>query len=220
MKDLPKTPVTSRRGRRGFELEPHVLNDTSGIIDFLRTRRSAEPAQITGPGPDDGQLELLLEIAARTPDHGKMEPWRFIVIRGRAKDEFAAFAKNRWQELNAGEPLGKKALYDLIEKAPLIIVVVSRAVDHPKVPAWEQRLSAGAACMNMLTAATAMGLAMQWRSGWPAEDEKTFRYLGLTENETIAGLMFTGSLDPSAPRSDRRRPFWRDLTTFWQPDEA
>ncbi len=217
MKELPRKHMTSRRGRRGFELAPECLNDTSSITAFLRTRRSAEPALIGAPGPDAEQLAILLETAARVPDHGKMEPWRFIVLRDAPREAFARLVKARWMALNPGEEPDKRAQYDLIARIPLIIVVVSRAREHPKIPKWEQYLSAGASCMALVTAATAMGLGAQWRSSWMAEDEEIMRALGLEEEETIAGFVFIGALDESQPRSDRRRPYWRDLTTFWEP---
>ena len=221
MKELPRTVKTGRSGRRGFELDPGVLNDRSDIVSFFRTRRSAEPAAIAPPGPNDEQLGIILECAARTPDHGKLEPWRFIVIRGdEARACFADFLLERWKERNPGQEPDRTVQHDLVRRAPMIVMVVGRAAEHPKIPVWEQQLSVGACCMNLLAAATAMGFAAQWRSGWLAEDEEVFRKLGLEKNEKIAGMMLIGSRDPSAPpQEDRRRPFWQDLTTYWQPEE-
>ncbi len=220
MKELPRTVMTSRSGRRGFELKPEVLNDRSDIVAFLRTRRSAEPIAIAPPGPDEEQLGIILECAARTPDHGKLEPWRFIVIRGDAREHLAEFLLKRWKEINPGQEPDKTVQHDLVRQAPVVVVVVARTADHPKIPVWEQQLSVGACCMNLIAAATAMEFAAQWRSGWLAEDPEVFRKLGLQDNETIAGVMFIGSRNPSAPpQEDRRRPFWQDLTTYWQPGD-
>ncbi len=217
MKHLPRKEIISKRGRKGFELAPEVLNDTSSIVAFLRTRRSAEPAAITAPGPDDGQLALIMEAATRVPDHGKMEPWRFIILRGDARLDFAALLKSRWQQINPDQELDKRSQHDLFLRAPLIIAVVSRARPHVKIPAWEQHLSAGAACMNIVTMATALGLAAQWRSGWLAEDARIMEILGLEEADTLAGFIFIGSRNPGAPPAeDRRRPYWRDVTRFWK----
>ncbi len=218
--ELPKKNITSRSGRRGFELKPHVLNDRRDIISFLRTRRSAEPAAITGPGPDDEDVAVILEIAARTPDHGKMEPWRFIVLRDPAKQDFAALVRARWQTLNPdAAEFDKRAQYDLFERIPLVIAVIGRVRPHPKIPEWEQQMSVGAACMNLLLAAQALGHAAQWRSGWTTEDADIRKVLNVREDEFIAGFFFIGSRDPAAsPPEDRRRPFWQDLTTFWTPE--
>ena len=220
MKELPRTVMTSRSGRRGFELKPEVLNDRSDVVSFLRTRRSAEPASFAPPGPDDAELGVILECAARTPDHGKLEPWRFIVIRGEAREHLADFLLRRWRELNPGQEPDRTVQHDLVRRVPVIVVVVARTAEHPKIPVWEQQLSVGACCMNLIAAATAMGFAAQWRSGWLAEDPEVYRKLGLEENETIGGVMFIGSRDPSAPpQEDRRRPFWQDLTTYWQSED-
>ncbi len=220
MKELPKKHVVSKHGRRGFELDPAILNDRTDILTFLRTRRSCEPAELSAPGPDEETIGLLLEIAARTPDHGKMEPWRFIVIKGAAKDAWAGQVAARWRALNPGREPDRRSDHDIVLRAPVIIAVVSRARPHPRIPQWEQTLSAGAACMNLLSAAIASGLAAQWRSGWMAEDAALLRLLGLEAHETIAGFIYLGARRKDVAVSDRRRPFWRDLTTFWRPPEG
>ncbi len=217
--ELPRKEITSRSGRRGFELLPEVLNDRRDIISFLRTRRSTEPGAIAGPGPDEEDIAVMLEIAARTPDHGKMEPWRFIVFRDPAKQAFARLVRERWEALNPdSEGFDKRAQYDLFERIPLVIAVIGRVRPHPKIPEWEQTMSVGAACMNLLLAAQAMGYAAQWRSGWTAEDDEIRKALALGADEFIAGFFFIGSRDPAAPPAeDRRRPYWQDLTTYWSP---
>ncbi len=221
MKDLPKKEIISRRGRRGFELAPECLNDLSSVVAFLRTRRSAEPAAIGFPGPDEEQLTLILEAAARVPDHGKMEPWRFIVLRGQDREAFAARVKARWLALHPGEEADRRTQHDLIERAPIVLAVISRITPNFKIPEWEQHLSAGASCLNIVTMATALGLAAQWRSGWLVEDESILRLLGVAENESIAGLIYIGTRNRDAPAmEDRRRPYWRDLTTFWTMPDA
>ncbi len=215
--ELPRKEIVSRRGRRGFELLPEVLNDTSSVISFLRTRRSAEPALIGPPGPDAEQLALILECAARTPDHGKLEPWRFIVVEQAAMEAFRAAARARWGELHPGQEPDRASMLDLLARVPALIFVINCAREHPKIPVWEQRLSVGAACMNMLAAATALGLAMQWRSGWLARDEGIDRLLGLKGEERVAAVMFLGSRREGVIQEDRRRPFWRDRTAWWEP---
>ena len=218
-RELPKREIVSRRGQRGFELAPEVLNDTSSVISFLRTRRSAEPALIGPPGPDAEQLALILECASRTPDHGKLEPWRFIVVQGEGLAAFRAAAEARWQALHPGEEPDRASMLDLLARVPVLIFVIDGAREHPKIPVWEQRLSVGAACMNMLAAATALDLAMQWRSGWLAGDEGIAALLGLSGEERVAAVMLLGSPRAGLAREDRRRPFWRDKTTWWSPPE-
>ena len=221
---LPRREITSRSGRRGFELDPAVLNDRSDIIAFLRTRRSTEPGAIAGPGPDDADLAVMLECATRVPDHGKMEPWRFIILRGTGKERFAAAMAARWRELHPDVPLAdRRSQHDLMLRAPLVIVVVGRSLAHPRIPQWEQVMSVGASCMNLLTATLALGHAAQWRSGWLAEDARIARLLGVDAQggEFIAGFFYIGSRDPDAPpMEDRRRPLWRNLTSEWNGPPA
>ena len=217
MTDLPHRVVTGKSGRRGFELAPEALNDRSDILTFLRTRRSAMAQEIVPPGPDDAALAPIMEAACRVPDHGKLTPWRFILFRRTGCVRFAEFLRQRWQALR------QQGREDLLERpvlvtaqAPLIVAVISQVVEHPKIPEWEQELSAGAACHNLLLAAQAAGWAAQWRSGWPAYDEEVRRHLGLADNERIAGFVHIGTRRADAPPlTDRRRPFWRDLTTIY-----
>ena len=214
---LPRREVQGKHGGRGFELEPDVLNDTSDVLTFLRTRRSSLAADITAPGPDEAQLDLIMEAATRVPDHGKLTPWRFIVFQGKGREELADIVDKRWKERLA-KKIGSPNYLDiaaLIRANPLVICVISSIIAHPKVPAWEQELSAGAVCLNMVHAAIALGFAAQWRSGWLPFDEEIDRALGIGENERIAGFVHIGTRKADAPPlTDRRRPFWRDLTTF------
>ena len=218
MTDLPHKEIRSRSGARGYELEPEVLNRRDDIVTFLRTRRSTVAADITGPGPTEQQLAHMLEAACRVPDHGKLTPWRFIVLRGKGKARFTAFLEECWRAQHPGAENGNDAPVPeaaFLATVPLVVVVVARAVEHPKIPQWEQWLSAGAACHNLLLAAQAMGLAAQWRTGWPAYDQRVTEWLGLGPGERIAGIVHIGQRRPDAPPlTDRLRPYWRDLATF------
>ena len=221
MTNLPHRLVKGKHGERGFELEPEQLNRRNDVITFLRTRRSTVAADITAPGPDEEQLALMLEAACRVPDHGKLTPWRFIVFRDEGKAAFADFLARRWRALHpdaaTDAPVPEA---NFVAAAPLIIAVISSAVAHPKIPKWEQRLSAGAACQNLLLAAQGLGLAAQWRTGWPAYDEEVRRLLDLAEDDRIAGFVYIGTRKPDAPPlSDRRRPFWQDRARFFGKDE-
>lgn len=181
-------------------------------LDLLKTRRSVKPIELAGPGPTKDELTTLLTIAARVPDHGKLKPWRFIVFEGDAR-------------LAAGEIIAEvftsdhaDASPDQIEferkrlaRAPLVVAVVSRAGPHVKIPEWEQQLSAGAAAMNLILAAHAMGFAASWITEWYAYDRRVLDRLGLASNERIAGFVHIGR--PAKPPEDRDRPRLDDIVT-------
>jgi nitroreductase len=185
------------------------------LVSYLKTRRTIPAAQLTDPGPDPGQLETILTIAARVPDHGKLAPWRFILY-DRAAREPAIGGLIRI----AGEAPDEKERQIRTEKAkgfadaPLVIGVVSApVVDHPKIPLWEQQLSAGAVCLNLLHAAWAHGFTAQWLTGWYAYDKKAMQWLGLKEGERIAGFIHVGT--PALPPIERDRPDVEALTSRW-----
>ena len=181
-------------------------------IDLLKTRRSVKPHEMSGPGPSPSELETILTIGARVPDHGKLTPWRFIVFEGNARaraGEIIAeiFARKNPQATHAEIDIEKHRLTD----APLVIGVVSFTKQHPKVPAWEQELSAGASTMNIVTAATALGYGTCWLTGWFAFDRDVLDGLGLKANEKFAGFIHIGTL--SKLGEDRPRPALADIVT-------
>jgi len=181
-------------------------------IDLLKTRRSVKPREMTPPGPSPAELETILTIGARVPDHGKLAPWRFIVFEGdaqaRAGEVIAkVFAQKNPNASAADIQIEKRRLTD----APLVIGVVSFTRPHPKVPAWEQELSAGASAMNMVTAATALGYGACWLTGWFAFDRDVLDGLGLKADEKLAGFIHIGT--PSKPSVDRPRPSLSDIVT-------
>jgi nitroreductase len=191
----------------------------SEVIDFLLERRSALSKDIKAPGPGDEQLETILKIASRVPDHGKLAPWRFIVIRGDARMAFGQVLASAYENAVA-EPdeSRKRAEAQRFAMAPVIVAVVSREVIHIKIPHWEQILSTGAVCQNLLLAANALGFAAQWTSDWLAYDDQVLAALGLVEGEKIAGFVYLGSTDEKL--EDRRRPALEDIVTYWSGDEA
>lgn len=171
-------------------------------LRLLATRRSS-PAQTLGvPGPTEAQTRDLLRLAIRVPDHGKLAPWRLIVLEPTAKAAYVAtlrtLAASRPDPDTAAKKLGKLAA------APLTIVVISRPVLSQKVPVWEQELSAGALCQNLLVAAEATGFGANWITDWYAYDAEAAPLLGLADGERIAGFLHVGT--PSAPRQERDRP--------------
>jgi nitroreductase len=190
-----------------------ALNDTSDALNLLETRRSASAKAMTGPGPSGEQLDRLLNIAVRVPDHGKLTPWRFIVFEGEARERAGQIVADRYHELHPGH--GEETLKlqrNMFSRAPCVVGVVSTATaDHPKIPEWEQLMSAGAVCQNLLVAATAMGLGAQWISGWFAYDRQVLTTLELSEAERIAGFIYLGT--PAQLQEDRPRPEPASMTT-------
>lgn len=198
---------------------------TTDAVALLETRRSVDPDFLAQPGPDAAQLHRLLTIAARVPDHGMLEPWRFIVFEGAAREAasarlaeaYAAALSTDMADVVRDNP--EKAqrtlakMPKLLARAPVVVVVVSRADPQARKPEWEQVLSAGAVCMNLLTAATAMGFAADWLTGWPAYDARARAILGVSEAEKVAGIIHIGSATRAAP--ERRRPDLAAITTRW-----
>ena len=196
---------------KGLALD--TLNDRSTPLTLLETRRSASAKAMTEPGPSKQQVQRLLNIAVRVPDHGKLTPWRFILFEGDARERAGRIVAVRYHELHPGH--GEQTLQlqrDMFSRAPCVIGVVSTATaDHPKIPEWEQVMSAGAVCQNMLIAATAMELGAQWISGWFAYDRQVLSAFGLSDEERIAGFIYLGT--PVQLQEDRPRPEASSLTT-------
>ncbi|WP_421695235.1 nitroreductase family protein [Aestuariivirga sp.] len=191
------------------------FNDTSSILTLLETRKSASAKAMAAPGPTPAQLDQILRAAVRVPDHGKLTPWRFILWEGDARARFGDVMKARWQALHpehGDQTLG--FVHGLFLRAPTVLAVVSTAADHPKIPLWEQQLSAGAVCMNILYSATALGLGCQWNTDWVAYDADIAKAMGLAPHEKVAGLIYLGT--PTAPLEDRPRPDPQTLLTHWQ----
>ena len=193
-----------------------TFNDTSSILSLLATRKSASAKAMGEPGPSAEQLGELLRLAVRVPDHGKLAPWRFILWEGDARARFGDVMRARWQALHPEH--GEQTLgfvHGLFLRAPTVLGVVSSAQEHPKIPVWEQQLSAAAVCMNLLYAATAMGIGCQWNTDWVAYDREIAAAMGLQPHERLAGLIYLGT--PTAPLEDRPRPDPAALLTRWQP---
>ena len=189
------------------------LNDTSSTLSLLRTRRSASAKAMTGPGPSRAQLKQILEIAARVPDHGKLAPWRFLVFEGDALTTAGKIVADRYAQLHPAH--GEETLAvqrAMFSRAPCVVGVISTATtDHPKIPEWEQVLSAGAVCQNILIAATAMKLGVQWISGWFSYDREVLNRLGVADHERVAGFIYLGT--PLELQEDRSRPDVDAITT-------
>jgi nitroreductase len=184
-------------------------------LSLLKTRRSVKPMEMEAPGPSAAELNILLTIASRVPDHGKLAPWRFIVFEGAARhaagERIAAVFVQDHPEATADQiDFERKRL----ARAPLVIAVVSRAAPHPKIPEWEQILSAGAAAMNLLIAAHTLGYAASWLTEWYAYDRRVLDALGLGPTEKIAGFVHIGKFTKLP--EDRPRPALTDIVTRYQ----
>ena len=192
-----------------------MLNDTSSILRLIKSRKSASAKAMTAPGPSPEQLSEILACAVRVPDHGKLTPWRFILWEGEARANFGNVMRARWQALHPehGEDT-LRFVQGLFLRAPAVLAVISTAAEHPKIPVWEQQLSSGAVCMNILYAATALGVGCQWNTDWVAYDAEIAAAMGLKPHEKVAGLIYLGT--PSAPLEDRPRPDPQALLTRWQ----
>lgn len=174
-------------------------------LELLKTRRSVKPMELTGPGPSEAEIETLLTIASRVPDHGKLAPWRFIVFAGAAREAAGEIIAAAFCAEHADATPDQIAFErQRLARAPLVITVVSRAGPHVKIPEWEQQLSAGACAMSLVIAAHAMGYAASWITEWYAYDRGVLDRLGLAPDERIAGFVHIGK--PSKPPEDRDRP--------------
>ena len=181
-------------------------------LALLATRRSTVAKNMTGPGPDPEQVETLLRLAARVPDHGKLHPWRFIVFEGDARAKFGETLEARLRALEPDAPPERYALErDRFTRAPVVIGVISDTTENHKIPEWEQILSAGAACQTLLIAASALGFAAQWLTEWYAYDKHIKTELGLAPGERVAGFVYiaTACVDPEErPRKPARVTRW------------
>ncbi|MEM0906295.1 MAG: nitroreductase [Pseudomonadota bacterium] len=183
------------------------------VRDYLATRRTVPVKQLGPPGPDSQTLNAVLTIAARVPDHGKLAPWRFIVIEGEARDALGqtCVALSAAKNPNASAEMEEARF----TRAPVVVAVVSTAAIHPKIPEWEQVLSAGAVCLNMLHAAAAHGYSAQWLTEWMAYDADFLAHLGLSEGEKVAGFIHIGT--PTVPPTERSRPELDQIVTRYSP---
>jgi nitroreductase len=184
-------------------------------LDLLKSRRSVKPMELAGPAPSAAEIDTLLAIATRVPDHGKLAPWRFIVFAGDARlaagDKIAAvFRVDRPDATPEQIDFERNRL----ARAPLVIAVVSRAAPHVKIPEWEQQLSAGASAMTLVIAAHALGFAASWITEWYSYDRRVLDALGLAPNERIAGFVHIGR--PVKPPEDRERPKLSDIVTYYE----
>ncbi len=192
---------------------------TNPVIDFMLNRISAPIPELREPAPTDAEIETLIRIASRVPDHGRLAPWRFILYRGDARvrigEKLAALAEEREGPLTEGRRQQELARFS---RAPLVIGVVSSPKENPKIPQWEMFLSGGAAAMNLVIAANALGYATNWITNWYSDVEEGRRILGLAPHERVVGFIHIGSYSGVAP--ERPRPdaaaLYADYSGPWE----
>ncbi|MCD8520498.1 MAG: nitroreductase [Alphaproteobacteria bacterium] len=186
------------------------------VLEYLLRRRSASVKAMTEPGPSSAQIDIILQAASRVPDHGKVVPFHFVVFEGEARDDIGKFIADIFTKKNPG------ADENMIQKergrftrAPLVIGVISRT-RPAKHPQWEQVMTAGAVCQNMLLAASSLGYGAQWLSEWYAYDDDVKAALGLDKRDNVAGFIHIGT--PAEMPIERERPALDEIVTRWQPD--
>jgi nitroreductase len=185
------------------------------VIAFLSARRSVKPDRLVAPAPSPAELDTILTIAARVPDHKKLAPWRFIVIEGEARARLGETVAEACVAAEKEPPSHVRLETERtrLMRAPLVIAVVSRVTPHRSAPEWEQVLSAGAACLNLCLAANALGYGTSWITEWIAYNKAVGTALGLGDNERIAGFIYIGT--PAERPEERERPALADIVTRW-----
>lgn len=191
----------------------------SPIIDFMLNRSSPPIQELRDPAPDDAEIAAILTVASRVPDHGRLEPWRFILYRGDARVEIgkklAALAEQREGPLTEGRKAQESTRFS---RAPLVIGVVSSAKDHPKIPQWEMFLSGGMAAMNLMIAASALGYGANMITNWYSDVPEGRAILGLAPQERVIGFVHIGTY--SGAPVERPRPdvskLYADYSGPWE----
>jgi nitroreductase len=192
-----------------------MLNDRSSTLSLLETRRSGKPRELVGPGPTADELERILTIAARTPDHGTLTPWRFVTVGDEQRDVFEALLQ---QALLDDEPdvlpAKRQKEHDFAHYQGSLVVLISAPIEDHKIPVWEQELSCGAAGMNLLLAAHSLGYTAGWVTGWRAYSASV-RAAFCEPGERIAGFIFIGRAGREL--EERPRPVLSEVWKPWQP---
>jgi len=192
-----------------------MLNDASSALALLQTRRSGKPRELVGPGPTDAELEQMLQIALRVPDHGQLSPWRLVIVAEDQRDALAALLRRALAEEDPG---ASTALHqkeeDCSHYAGALVVLVSAPIEDHKIPVWEQQLSCGAVGMNLLNAASALGYVAGWVTGWRTYSPRVTAAF-CAPGERIAGFVFIGHA--ARPLEERPRPELGTVLRKWSP---
>lgn len=191
-----------------------MFNDSSTLLTHLATRRSGKARDMVAPGPDAATLRDIIAVALRTPDHGKLAPWRVITVADDQRETFAALLKQAWIAENPGAAgMDLSALDQFAHQAPTLLVLVSTPVAGSKVPVWEQQMSAGAVGMNLLHAVHAHGFVGSWLTGWAAYSPQVAAAFGAGDGDTIVGYFFIGTA--SRDLDERPRPDYDEVVRAW-----
>jgi len=182
-------------------------------LDALLQRLSTPSRQLGGPAPSAAERELMLQAAVRVPDHGKLVPFRLLTIEGDDRLAVGSFLARRSAQRNPGAEAMIEKDRQRLAHAPLVVTVIARPRPHPKVPEWEQLLTAGCVCMNLLHAAHALGYGAQWLTAWMAGDRAVADYLGLAADERIVGFIHIGTARIDVP--ERERPALDTVVERW-----
>ena len=185
-------------------------------LDLLLSRRSGSAKAMKGPGPSETQIRTLIAAASRVPDHGKLMPWRFLILKGDARASLGDVLVTALMSTDpdaTGERIAIEQRRFL--RAPVIVIAISRVREAIPIPEWEQILSAGAACQTLCIAAHAMGFVANWITEWPAYHPVVRDALGLHAGERVAGFIYLGH--PVEPLVDRPRPQYEDVAAEWTP---
>jgi nitroreductase len=205
------------KGRAEVQMPIDDAELRDALLDLLATRRSVGAAQLSEPGPSQAQIRQLLSIASRVPDHGALQPWRFILVEGEARqalcDRLLPVLDEAFVEAEERARMQQKVRM-LFTSAPLIVIVVSLADSAARIPEWEQILSAGAVCMTLTVAARALGFSSNWLSGWASYDQRALAILGLSAAERIAGIVPIGTAKEQP--ADRPRPELDAIVKQWR----
>ena len=194
-----------------------LLNDRTSTLTLLETRRSGRPREMIAPGPSDAELTRILTIAARTPDHGKLAPWRFVTVAAEQRGALAGLLARALPESDPGAgPAHFAKAQEFAHHAPTLVVLISAPIEGHKIPVWEQQLSCGAAAMNLLTAAHALGYVGGWITGWAAYSARVHAAF-CAPGERVAGFFFLGS--PGLPLEERPRPNLASVVRKWTPPQ-
>lgn len=190
-----------------------MFNDLSSPATLIASRRSGKPRDMIAPGPDAETLHDILASAIRVPDHGKLAPWRFVIVESGQRDQLSQVIVDayRAERPNAGR-LEIEAMEQFAHQAPTLVVALSSPAVGSHIPLWEQQLSVGAVCMNLLSAAHARGFVGGWLTGWPAYSDAVRDAFG-AEHERIAGFIFLGT--PGKPLEERPRPDFESVVSTW-----
>ncbi|MEM8857209.1 MAG: nitroreductase [Chloroflexota bacterium] len=182
-------------------------------IDLLLTRRSLVAKNHTGPGPNADELETILRCATRVPDHAKLTPWRIQVLQGDALTKIGSVIGETYKADNPDAEADKIAFESgRLARSPLVLVVSTKIENTERIPRWEQILSGGAVCQNILVAATALGYASQWLSEWYSYDQRFKDALSIAESDEILGIMHIGTA--SVKPKERARPELKDVVEY------